>query len=126
MKGSAVNVLIVDDNQAAADLLQELLQLEGHSARCTYSGYEALMAFATEAFDLALIDLTLPDLPGTEVARRLRASTSGLQLTVVAISGFSASDAPGIKEPGLFDHFLQKPIDFDALDRILAAAQGGR
>lgn len=121
-----MNVLIVDDNQAAADLLQELLQLQDHSARCTYSGQEALMAFATEAFDLALIDLTLPDLPGTEVARQLRASASGPLLTMVAISGFSANDAPGVKEPGLFDHFLQKPIDFDALDRILAAAQGGR
>jgi len=121
-----VNVLIVDDNQAAADLLQELLQLQGHTARCTYSAQEALVAFATEAFDLALLDLTLPDLPGVEVARRLRASPTGPVLTLAAISGFSASDVPGISEPGLFDYFLQKPIDFDALDRILAEAQGGR
>ncbi len=121
-----MNVLIVDDNQAAADLLQELLQLQDHSARCTYSGQEALTAFATENFDLALVDLTLPDIPGAEVARRLRAAATGPALMLVAISGFSASDAPGVKEPGLFDHFLQKPIDFDALDRILAEAQGAR
>ena len=121
-----MNVLIVDDNQAAADLLQELLQLQGHTALCTYSAQEALVAFATEAFHLALLDLTLPDLPGVEVARRLRASPTGSLLMLVAISGFSASDVPAVSEPGLFDYFLQKPIDFDALDRILAEAQGRR
>ena len=119
-----MNVLIVDDNQAAADLLQELLQLQNHTAHCTYSAQEALVAFATEVFDLALLDLTLPDLPGAEVARRLRTSPTGPLLTLVAISGFSAADVPAVSEPGLFDYFLQKPIDFDALDRILAEAQG--
>lgn len=121
-----MNVLIVDDNQAAADLLQELLQLQDYRVRCAYTGEEALMVFATEAFDLVLLDLSLPDLPGMEVAARLRASRTGAVLTLVAMSGFSKSDVPGLSEPGRFDHFLQKPIDFDALDRILAAAQGER
>lgn len=115
-------MLIVDDNEAAADLLQELLQLQDHSARCTYSGKAAIAAFAAEQFQTALIDLTLPDVPGAEVARRLRASAAGRPLLVVAISGFAQHDAPGTDEAGLFDHFLQKPIDFDALDRILASA----
>ena len=121
-----MNVLIVDDNQAAADLMQELLQLQEHRARCTYSGEEALLAFATEHFDIALVDLILPDLPGTEVVRRMRASAANPLLVVVAISGLAAGDAPAADEPGLFDHYLQKPIDFDALDRILATAQGNQ
>lgn len=112
-----MNVLIVDDNEAAADLLLELLSLQDHTARCTYSAKQALEAAAEESFDVALLDLTLPDLPGTEVARRLRALPRPPLL--VAVTGFSARDANG-GEPGLFDHHLQKPIDFDALDRILA------
>jgi DNA-binding response OmpR family regulator len=116
-----VNVLIVDDNEAAADLLQELLALQDHTARCTYTARQALEAAATEDFDAALVDLTLPDLPGAEVARRLRAKASGEPLLLVAISGFAANESNGADAAGLFDHHLQKPIDFDALDRILAS-----
>jgi CheY-like chemotaxis protein len=97
-----VNVLIVDDNEAAADLLQELLTLQDHTARCTYTARQALEAAANESFDAALIDLTLPDLPGTEVARQLRASTApGTPRLLVAISGFSAAGRgrPGGRRP---------------------------
>jgi CheY-like chemotaxis protein len=113
-----VNVLIVDDNQAAADLLQELLELQDHTARCTYTGQGALDLAAGERFDAALVDLTLPDLSGVEVARRLRSNAQGEPPLLVAISGFSAGEARDAE--GVFDHHLQKPIDFDLLDRILA------
>ncbi len=116
-----MNVLIVDDNEAAADLLRELLTLQDHTARCTYTAQQALDAAAGERFDAALIDLTLPDFPGTEVARRLRAAAEGTPRLLVAISGFSERDAAKAA-PGevLFDHHLQKPIDIGALERILA------
>jgi CheY-like chemotaxis protein len=118
-KVTNLNVLIVDDNQAAADLLQELLSLQDHTARCTYSAKEALEASAEESFDVALVDITLPDLPGTEVARRLRALPH--PPLIVAVTGLSSHDTAGGAD-GLFDHHLQKPIDFDALDRILNQA----
>ena len=114
-----MNVLIVDDNQAAADLLQELLSLQDHTARCCYTAREALDASKVETFDIALVDITLPDLPGTEVARQLRAG--GQVPFLVAVTGLSALDTGGANA-GLFDHHLQKPIDFDALDRILEEA----
>ena len=115
-----MNVLIVDDNEAAADLLQELLELQDHTARCTYTAQQALDAAAKETFDAALVDLTLPDLPGAEVARRMRADAAGQPLLLVAISGYAATDSGGASSPGVFDHHLVKPIDFEALDRILA------
>ena len=114
-----MNVLIVDDNQAAADLLQELLSLQDHTARCCYTARDALEASKVEVFDIALVDITLPDLPGTEVARQLR--DSGRAPIIVAVTGLSAHDTGGANA-GLFDHHLQKPIDFDALDRILEEA----
>lgn len=114
-----MNVLIVDDNEAAADLLQELLVLQDHTARCSYTGLQALELAASERFDAALVDLTLPDVPGVEVARRIRAGANGEPPLLVAISGFSAAEA-GSGAAGLFDHHLQKPIDFDLLDRLLA------
>jgi len=117
-----VNVLIVDDNQASADLLQELLSLLDHTARCTYTARQALDAAAAGSFDAALIDLSLPDLPGTEVARQLRESTrEGTPRLLIAISGFSVQDSNGRSAEGLFDHHLQKPVDFARLEQILAA-----
>jgi CheY-like chemotaxis protein len=122
LESAFVNVLIVDDNEAAADLLRELLSLQDHTARCTYTAQQAMDAAAAERFDAALIDLTLPDFPGSEVARRLRADTSGHSpRLLVAISGFSADDAAGAAARGLFDHHLQKPIDIGQLSDILAA-----
>ena len=114
----SLNVLIVDDNEAAADLLQELLQLQDHSARCAYTGQQAHDAAADGAdFDIALVDLTLPDMPGTAVAKHLRAEAQSGRPMLVAVSGYAASETTR----GLFDHHLQKPIDFEALDRILAS-----
>lgn len=117
-----MNLLIVDDNEAAADLLKELLELQDHTARCTYTAQQALEAAAAEDFDAALIDVTLPDLPGTEVARRLRLNALGKPLLLVAISGLPAEEVTAASGTALFDHHLQKPIDFDVLDRILASA----
>ena len=114
-------MLIVDDNEAAADLLKELLSLQDHTARCCYTAQQALDASAREHYDVALVDLMLPDMPGTEVARRLRSAADGRPPLLVAISGYSTQDAAGAEARTLFDHYLQKPIDFDALDRILAA-----
>lgn len=116
-----MNVLIVDDNQASADLLQELLSLYDHTAQCTYTARQALDAAAAGSFDAALIDLSLPDLPGTEVARRLRESAGeGTPKLLIAISGFSAQDSSGRASEGLFDHHLQKPVDIARLEQILA------
>ncbi len=117
-----MNVLIVDDNRAAAELLQALLELDAHTVRCAHTGREALEAAGAEAFPVALLDLSLPDLPGTEVARRLRAADGARARLLVAVSGFDRADVPGAEAPGLFDHFLRKPIDMDALGRILADA----
>ena len=117
-----MNVLIVDDNEAAADLLRELLALQDHTARCTYSALQAMEAFAADVFDAALLDLVLPDLPGGQLARRMREMAGKRPLLLVAVSGFGAQDAGDANAPGVFDHFLQKPIDFDALDRILASS----
>ena len=119
-----MNVLIVDDNQAAAELLQELIALQDHQAVCAFSAREALEAAPTGTeFALAFIDLTLPDLPGAEVARQLRARAQerGQRLFLVAVSGYGPNDPAGKQAAPHVDHFLQKPIDFDALDRLLAA-----
>jgi len=110
------HVFIVEDNHAAAGLLQELLQLQDHTALCAHTGQQALEAAASGSFDIALVDLTLPDMPGIAVAQQLRERCAGAAPLLIAVSGH----APSAASQAVFDHHLQKPIDFQALDRILA------
>lgn len=118
-----MNVLIVDDNSSAAELLQELIELQEHKAQCAFTAEQAIDRFTRGEFALAFIDLSLPDQPGVEVARQFRAHAAAQERKVVlaAVSGYGLQDPAGAQAAPLFDHYLQKPIDFDALDRVLAA-----
>jgi CheY-like chemotaxis protein len=59
------------------------------------------------------------------VARRLRKSASGNQLTLVAITGWGQAEDKRLAEAAGFDHHLTKPVDFEALLLILAKARPG-
>jgi DNA-binding response OmpR family regulator len=113
-----LNILIIDDNREAAELFQELLEMQDYSVRCAFNGQQALEQANADPAGVYLVDLTLPDVHGTDLARQLRAlAGDGPQPMVIAVTGL-ASD--GSDEMAVFDHFLQKPVDFEKLERILA------
>jgi len=113
-----VNVLIVDDNTEAADLLAELLA-DDYVVRTTHSGTQALKAVNEERFDVALVDIMLPDVPGVDLAEELRARSPAL--VMIAISGSSLDELRAHQGARAnFSHFLQKPIDFEQLAGLLS------
>ncbi|QHI98061.1 response regulator [Xylophilus rhododendri] len=114
-----LNILIVDDNREAAELFQELLEMQDYAVRCAFTGQQALDLARNEKADVYLVDLTLPDVHGTDLARQLRELAGEPQPMVIAVTGL-ASD--GSEEMAVFNHFLQKPVDFEKLERILAGA----
>jgi CheY-like chemotaxis protein len=116
----ALNILIVDDNREAAELFQELLEMQGHSVRVAFDGAQALAAAAQSQPGVFLVDLTLPDIHGVELARRLRASALPAEPLMVAVSGHAQASAGSEGEAEVFDHYLQKPVNFDKLERILS------
>lgn len=67
------NVLVADDEAAIADLVVRVLEGEGFSAKAVYGGLAALAELGTGAYDLAILDVMMPDLDGFEVCRRVRA-----------------------------------------------------
>jgi two-component system, OmpR family, response regulator MprA len=67
-------VLVVEDDQAIADVLRRTLRQEGHEVRSATDGEEALTAAAEFMPDLVILDLGLPKVDGVEVLRRLRAA----------------------------------------------------
>lgn len=83
-------------------------------------GRAALAALATTAADVALLDIGLPSMDGFELARRIREDPRLAGVRLVALTGFSEDmDALRSHRAG-FHAYMQKPIDFAALESLLA------
>lgn len=67
-------ILVVEDEQRLARLLQRVLQDEGHTVHLAYDGVTGLDMALRGDYDLAILDLMLPDLDGVEICRHLRAA----------------------------------------------------
>lgn len=115
-------VLIVDDNQDAADTLGLLLRLLGADVRIAGDGPSALHACTALPPDVVLLDIGLPGMDGLEVARRLRLHAQQAQRQpplLIAVTGCAQEeDAMRSRAAGVAHH-LVKPVDIDALQALL-------
>jgi signal transduction histidine kinase len=103
-------VLIVDDNQDAADLMGEALELAGHKVQIAYDGARGLELAAEFDPDCVLLDIGLPTMDGYAVARRLRDHDGDRHRTLIAITGYGQdSDVRRALDAG-FDRHLTKPV----------------
>lgn len=110
-------VLIVDDNQAAADSLGKLLQIHGHEIKTSYSGGEALQTVEQFKPSVILLDLGMPDMDGYEVAQKLR--SRGWDGKIVALSGYGQdSDRKRSQKEGFSAH-LVKPVRVADIQELL-------
>lgn len=119
LKPKALRVLVVDDNQDAAEMLSEALQLLGYETATAHDGPEALRVADEFRPDTALLDIGLPVMDGYELAQRLR-SQFGRELTLIAITGYGQeSDRLRSQAAGCQHHFT-KPVDLQKLAESLA------
>jgi PAS domain S-box-containing protein len=117
---NAAQVLIVDDNQDAADTLALLLQTLGHEVAVSYNPLDALALAKRTSPAVLLVDIGLPDIDGYEVARRLRAMPETARSLLIALTGYGQ---PHDKEQAIqagFDHHLVKPVNFSQVVELLA------
>lgn len=117
--GVSGKILIVEDEPDVADLVADVLQMEGYSSHiCT--GETALDDALRFRPDLVLLDLMMPVMDGFEVARRLRANQQTHDLTIVVMTAMhdAASRAQEVGTP----YFIAKPFDIAELLRIVNKA----
>ncbi len=112
-------ILVVDDNQDSADTLARLLRLSGNETRTAFDGLEAVEAAATFRPDIVLLDIGLPKLNGYEACRRIREQPWSNGVIVVALTGWGQEDARQKSKDAGFSGHLVKPINYDALMRLL-------
>jgi CheY-like chemotaxis protein len=116
--GTALRVLVVDDNTDAASSLGMLIQASGHMVWLAHDGEAALEAATRCLPHVVFLDIGLPKLDGYSVASRLRASTN-LNVTLVAITGYGQmADRQRAHEAG-FHYHLVKPVMFPMMEKIL-------
>lgn len=104
-----LKVLIVDDDEDFADGLMEIFELDGHKPAIAHSGGEAKSAIEAGDFDVALIDVGLPDMNGIECLRAIRAARPTLPCFL--LTGYSAQDVAGQGIAAGAIEILTKPID---------------
>jgi CheY-like chemotaxis protein len=127
--GSPLRVLVAEDNEFNAQLLEQLLVRRGHRVRLAGNGREALSLAAAGGFDLLLLDVHMPELDGFQVAQavRHRERTTAGHLPIIALTARSRrEDREQCLAAGM-DDFLAKPIQaanlWAAIDRLGMSAE---
>jgi PAS domain S-box-containing protein len=114
-------VLVVDDNRDSADTINALLLAWGHEARTLYDAQSVISVVAEFRPDVVMLDIGLPKINGYELARQLRQSGNSRHLVLVAFTGYGQDDdRRRVREAG-FDHHLLKPLEPEALVKIIDA-----
>jgi signal transduction histidine kinase/ActR/RegA family two-component response regulator len=131
-------VLIIEDNRDAREMFRMMLELDGHDVLEAEEGRLGLQLLRTEAPDVAFIDVGLPGLDGYEIARQFRSESdgnpsdtapsavasatsggAGQQVLLVALTGYGTPDALERSRRAGFDHHLIKPVNPEALYKLL-------
>jgi signal transduction histidine kinase len=117
-------ILVVDDNRDAAETLAELLGLTGNDLRTAHDGVEAVEVASGFRPDVVLLDIGLPRMDGYEVAQKIREQPWGRDMVLVAVTGWGQEEDRRRSREAGFDHHLIKPVEPDALLKLLASLAG--
>jgi len=121
VRAAGRRVLIVDDSEDGAESLAMLLEFGGHETYKAHDGIAALEAAERLRPDAVLLDIGLPRMNGYEVGRRIRQTPWGKQLTLVALTGWGQDEDRDRSRDAGFDAHMVKPVDLDALLKLLAS-----
>lgn len=112
-------ILVVDDNVDAADTLQALLGLDGFVVTTAYDGIAAVAQVQTAKPDAVVMDIGMPGMDGYDAARLIRQQPGGLEIVLIALTGWGQSTDRQRASKAGFDHHLVKPVDYDLLRKCL-------
>jgi CheY-like chemotaxis protein len=108
-------LVVIDDNQDAADSLAMILGGSGAEVGTAYEGESGLHLVQTFQPDAALLDIGMPGMDGYEVCRRIRATDPDRRIRLVAVTGFGQAHDKSRALAAGFDAHLTKPADVAAL-----------
>jgi PAS domain S-box-containing protein len=114
-------VLVIDDNNDAANALRMLLENDGHNVRVAHDGVSGLALAREYRPEYLLLDIGLPRLNGYDIAASVRGDPELKHTTLVAITGYGQVHDRARTAAVGFDHHLTKPVEFSALQELFRA-----
>jgi two-component system, chemotaxis family, CheB/CheR fusion protein len=105
-----LSIVVVEDQDDAREILETLLQLEGHEIATARDGREGLAVILERRPQIGLLDIGLPQMNGYDLAMEVRRHL-GQSIKLVAMSGYGQSDDVRKAEAAGFDRHLTKPVD---------------
>lgn len=117
-----MRILIVDDEESQRDLLAGFLSKKGYIVRTAPSGKEAVAANTSTGFDLAILDLKMPEFDGIETMQRMKQIDPETYFVILTGYGTVESAVQAMKQ-GAYD-YLNKPINLDELELIIERIRG--
>jgi two-component system, cell cycle response regulator DivK len=117
-------ILLVEDNEMNRDMLSRRLQRRGYQVALAVDGLEGVTMGGSGAYDLILMDMSLPEIDGWEATRRLRAQPAGAKVPIIALTAHAmAGDREKALEAGCNDYDT-KPIELPRLLSKIEALLG--
>ena len=113
-----LTVLVVDDNVDGASTLALLLEAMGHTAVLAFNGLDAVAVAAERHLDMAFLDLGLPDISGVQVALRIRNTSYGRHLPLIALTGLGRDEDRSLTHAAQFNEHITKPLRIEDLTRV--------
>ncbi|HVI94049.1 MAG TPA: response regulator, partial [Anaeromyxobacter sp.] len=113
-------VLVIEDNEDAADTMREVLELGEHSVEVAYNGPDGLEKARAFRPDVVLCDIGLPKMDGYQVARAMRADRELGRIALIAVSGYAQPEDVAMAKDAGFDAHLAKPPSVEDLERTMA------
>jgi len=118
--GTALKVLVVDDNVDVAQVVGWMLEEVGHEYHLVHDGREALAEARLFRPDVVLLDIGLPFVDGYEVCRAFRADEVFQDVPIIAQTGWGQNKDKELAAAAGFNEHLTKPVDLDDLSRVIS------
>lgn len=120
MKMKRIKILVIDDDKAFCESLEELLTDEDYLVKYALDGPRALRLMRSERFHLGILDLKMPKMPGTEVLKRTRAIDPKMGIIILTAYPSVDTAVETLKDEAI--DYLTKPIKVEDLRRAINEA----
>ena len=117
--GNSHRIVLIEDNVDANDSLAAVLVMMGHEVFPAFDGVAGMALIRDKKPDIVVCDIGLPALDGYEVISRLRGDGGPMPL-MIALTGYGQAEDRAHAQQAGFDHHFSKPVDVEALLRLVA------
>lgn len=115
------HVLIVEDNEDDSNLLSNIVEMVmKHKATVAADGTSAIQLANRTVFDLVLLDIQLPNLPGIDVAEAMRRIQGYRDVPIIAVTAYNLDSIQKDALQAGCDRYITKPVNIDTLIKVVS------